>query len=112
MKVKNYIFQGLSLLMLICVFTTQVSALSMHESYAVNSTEDTENEQPVFRQITHETVVPNYDFSFGEINKFFTDHTFTYFFPEPVSESHPCFGSPVSSYLIKILEHHIDSNAP
>jgi hypothetical protein len=112
MKVKNYIFQGLSLLMLLCVFTTQVSALSVQENYVVNSGEETEDEQPVFRQITHETVVPNYGFTFGEITKFFTESSFAFYFPEKVSEPYSWFTSPASSYLAKLLEHHIAPNAP
>ena len=112
MKVKNYIFQGLSLLMLLCVFTTQVSALSVQEKYVVNTAEDTEDEQPVFRQITHETVVPSYGFSFGEMNKFFTESSFIFYFPEQITESHTWFTTPASSYLAKLLEHHIAPNAP
>lgn len=112
MKVKNYIFQGLSLLMLLCVFTTQVSALSVQENYVVNAAEETEDEQPVFRQLTHETVVPSYGFSFGEIAKFFTETHFTFYFSEQTSESHSWFTQPLSSYLAKLLEHHIAINAP
>ncbi len=112
MKVKRHIFRVLSLLMLFCVFTTQVSAWSVQESYAATSSQqDTEDDRPVFKQLSHETVVPHYNFSFGEISKFFQEN-FTCFFPEARTVTASCFSSPVNTYMAKLLEHHIAINAP
>lgn len=111
MKMKQHIFRVLSLLMLICVFTTQVSAWSVQESYACASQQDTDDDRPVFKQLTHETVVPHYDFSFGEIHKFFQEN-FTFFFPESRTAVLSTFPSPVNTYMAKLLEHHIAINAP
>lgn len=111
MIMKRHIFRVLSLLMLFCVFTTQVSAWSVQEKYAASSEQDTDNDQPVFKQLTHETVVPHYDFSFGEINKFFQE-SFTCFFPEGRNSAASCIPSPVNTYMVKLLEHHIAINAP
>jgi hypothetical protein len=111
-KVKNYIFQGISLLMLLCVFTTQVSALAVQENRVINTSDEGEEEQPVFRQITHESVVPSYGFSFGEINKFFAESRISFYFPEPVSETPSWFIPPASYYLAKLLKYHIAINAP
>lgn len=106
---KRHIFRVLSLLMLFCVFTTQVSAWSVHDSYVTE--QDTDDDRPVFKQLTHETVVPHYDFSFGEISKFFQEN-FTCFFPDVCTVAASSFPSPVNTYMAKLLEHHIAINAP
>lgn len=111
MKFKKHIFRVLSLLMLFCVFTTQVSAWSVQEKCVTSSDQDTDNDRPVFKQLTHETVMPHYDFSFGEINKFFQE-SFICFFPEDAATAASCIPSPVNTYMAKLLEHHIAINAP
>lgn len=111
MKMKQHTFRVLSLLMLFCVFTTQVSAWSAQEGYVTSAEQDTDDDRPVFKQLTHETVVPHYDFSFGEISGFFRE-SFTCFIPETCRAIASCFSSPVNTYMAKLLEHHIAINAP
>ncbi|MCD8538752.1 MAG: hypothetical protein LRY55_02565 [Leadbetterella sp.] len=108
---KRHIFRVLGLLMLFCVFTTQVSAWTVRDIPVISSEQDTDDDRPVFKQLTHETVVPHYDFSFGEISGFFREN-FTVFFPEVRTVAASCFSSPVNTYMAKLLEHHIAINAP
>lgn len=111
MKVKQHIFRVLSLIMLLCVFTTQVSAWAVQENYVISSGQDTEDDRPVFKQLTPETVVPHYNFSFGEVHKFFPEN-FTCFFPESRIGGTWCYSTPVNTYMAKLFEHHIAINAP
>lgn len=93
--------------MLLCVFTTQVSAIMDYD--VVVSTEETENEQPVLKQLSPETVVPNYVFSFGEI---LFQQNFVFQFIETEVETASWISAPINAYLAKLLEHHIAINAP
>ena len=111
MKIKKHIFRGLSLLMLLCVFTTQVSAWTIQENCVSCSEQDQDHDQPVLKQLTHETVVPHYDFSFGEIPAFLQEN-FTWFFPETAATAAACTPAPANTYMAKLLEHHIAINAP
>lgn len=112
MKIKRHIFRVLSVLMLFCVFTTQVSAWTVQEQCVTASDQDSsDHDRPVFKQLTHETVVPHYAFSFGEIHKFFQENL-TFLFPESETAAVSCFPLPVNTYMAKLLEHHIAINAP
>lgn len=97
---------------MLCVFTTQVSALTIHEGYEVSASDDKDDKQPVFRQLTHETVVPNYDFSFGEINYYFSEPYTDCFFLFQKSVPALWQPQPENTYFAKLFEHHIASNAP
>ncbi len=111
MKPGKHIFRILSFFMLFCVFTTQVSAWTVQENCVTCEEQDTEDSRPVFKQLTHETVVPHYDFSFGEIHKFFQENL-VFFFSEGPSCGVPRISVPLNSYMAKLLEHHIAINAP
>ena len=113
MKIKNYIFQAVSILMLLCVFTTQVSAIAT-ASHSVSSTtdDDSNDKQANLKQLSQESVVPHYSFSFGEINGFFVTNYISTLIPK--KETNASFGvcHPSNSYFEKLFEHHIAINAP
>ena len=111
MKTRKYIFRLMSFFVLFCVFTTQVSAWSVPEYRVTCEDQDSENDRPVFKQLTHETVVPHHDFSFGEINAFFQENTLCIFSKDPAVATSPIV-APASTYMAKLLEHHIAINAP
>jgi hypothetical protein len=106
MKVQNHILRLLSLIMLMCVLTThQASAMSKQQVCAADQ------EQPVFKELSHGTTVPHYDFSFGVYDHFFVENS-SIAFPESISLPGKDFSDPQNSYLAKLLEHHIAINAP
>jgi hypothetical protein len=104
MKVQNYILRLLSVLMLFCVFTTQ-------QATAMEKEVEPSTEQPVFKELSHVTVVPHYDFSFGAYDVFFSVPAYIAF-SETNQDSGQAFSQPVNSYMAKLLEHQIAINAP
>lgn len=104
MKVQKYILRLLSILMLFCVFTTQ-------QATAMDVEQEPSSEQPVFKELSYVTVVPHYDFSFGEYTGFFTLSA-PITFSEAPQVSGQAFSQPKHSYMAKLLEHQIACNAP
>lgn len=96
--------------MLVCVFTTQLSAFAMPEKHVVQK--DGDSSQAVFSQLSQETVVPNYAFSFGDFHVFCPEKPLEYVFFQEESEPLQKLDSPENTYLTKIFEHLIATNAP
>ncbi len=108
MRVKDYILRTLSLLMLLCVFTAQVTAQTVSEPSSYTASDEKE---VVLKQLTHETVVPHYDFSFADLSSFFKETTVVFFLALP-KLFYDWNSTPENTYLAKLFEHHIATNAP
>lgn len=114
MKLKNNIYKALSILMLLCVFTTQVSAFAMSAppTQTVAGDDSDDKDIPFFSQISNETVVPSHNFSFQELNKFFIAQNIIFVFTESAEVPADYIVLPVNTFFIKTFGHHIAINAP
>jgi hypothetical protein len=113
MRKNNIISKIIGLLMLVSVFSAHVASASYVCPPQSDSSEKDkkEKETPVIQQISHESVVPTYDFSFEEFQLVF-DQNFIIGY-----EQNPLFVKPLfvffrNSYFDKLFEHHIAINAP
>ena len=98
--------------MLLCVFTTQVSAITApQQSISSASEDDSSKEQTTLKQLSQETVVPHYSFSFGEINGFFSNNI-GIVIPERKTNLNFEIYYSANPYFDKLFEHHIAINAP
>ena len=114
MKKKNIISRFFSVMLLISVFSAHVMGnLYVQPEVTKKAKADTEKqqEQPQLQQLSHEIVVPSFDFHFGEIT-FQGFNNLVIFYAECVPGTiiqqfvyHHCF-------FDKLFEHHIAINAP
>lgn len=99
--------------MLISVFSAHLASASYvpFSQLETSQSDEKQKDTPVIQQISHESVVPSYDFSFQELQLVFNqDFIFGY-------EQNSVFVKPFSlffrnSYFEKLFEHHIATNAP
>ena len=99
--------------MLVSVFSAHLAAASyVPQKVAKAAKSDSkEKETPTFQQISPESVVPSYDFSFGELAIFFSQNfVFGYEEKTPITNQHNLFLH--NTYFDKLFEHHIAINAP
>jgi hypothetical protein len=99
--------------MLISVFSAHLVSASYIPQRAVESSksDQKEKETPVVQQISHESVVPSYDFSFQEFNLVFHQDT-VFGYEQKTTFTKPFFLFFKNSYFDKLFEHHIATNAP
>ncbi|MCP9757609.1 hypothetical protein EGI26_20800 [Lacihabitans sp. CCS-44] len=113
MRKNNIISKIIGLLMLVSVFSAHVASASyVPQPQSASSEKDKkEKETPVIQQISHESVVPSYDFSFEEFQLVF-DQNFIIGYEQNAPFVKPFFLFFRNSYFDKLFEHHIAINAP
>jgi hypothetical protein len=110
MRKNNIISKIIGLLMLVSVFSAHVASAT-YVPLPQSESSEKDKKTPVIQQISHESVVPTYDFSFEEFQLVF-DQNFIIGY-----EQNPLFVKPLfvyfrNSYFDKLFEHHIAINAP
>lgn len=99
--------------MLISVFSAHMASASYvpQKESKTTDTEKKEKETSVFQQISQETVVPTYDFYFGEFQLVFVENCI-FGYEENPPLANPNYSYHSNSYFEKLFEHHIAINAP
>ncbi len=110
MRENNIISKIIGLLMLVSVFSAHVASASYVPQPSTESSEK-DQEAPVIQQISHESVVPSYDFSFEEFQLVFAQN-FIIGYEQNAPFAKPFFVFFKNSYFDKLFEHHIAINAP
>jgi hypothetical protein len=113
MRKNNIISKILGLLVLVSVFSAHVASASYVPQAQIETSEKNEKgkETTVIQQISHESVVPSYDFSFEEFQLVF-DQNFIFGYEQNAPFVKPFFVFFRNSYFDKLFEHHIAINAP
>jgi hypothetical protein len=111
---KNTIISKIiGLILLISVFSAHMaSALYVPQlNPKASDSKEKEKTPSVFQQISHETVVPSYDFYFGEFHLVFVESCI-FGYEENTHLAKPDYAYHSNSYFEKLFEHHIAINAP
>jgi hypothetical protein len=113
MRKNNIISKIIGLLMLVSVFSAHVASASYvpRPQSDFSEKDKKEKETPIIQQISHESVVPTYDFSFEELQLVF-DQNFIIGYEQNAPFVKPVFVFFRNSYFDKLFEHHIAINAP
>jgi hypothetical protein len=113
MRKNTIISKIIGLVMLISVFSAHIASAS-YVPQLDSKTSDSEKKDKtpsVFQQISHETVVPSYDFYFGEFHLVFVENCL-FGYEENTPLAKPDYAYHSNSYFEKLFEHHIAINAP
>lgn len=99
--------------MLVSVFSAHMASAAYIPQHKSESSENDkkEKETPVVQQISHESVVPSYDFSFEEFQLVFVQN-FVFGYEQNTPSAKPFFLFFRNSYFDKLFELHIAINAP